>query len=227
MDLSKQFTFTDILAYFFPGAFAAIGLFLLLLLSPAQKTLASINLDITTGFIFLIFSYIIGVILSSFSSLAVKRIEKLMKHKDVHGSIPSDLFPNDIVGGFKDVMGISKDTPINWSNAHYRVCLMLVMDKMPSLAQRIDRQRNIALFRRNLVFPLIIWAINGIGWGIWNTINGPLSWGILLIIGSIVASGVCIRETVTRMHHGESVEVRETLSGFIAGYKLGIFTKTK
>jgi len=227
MDLSKEFSFTDFLAYFFPGAFASVGLYLLLLLSPAQTTLASINLDITTAFIFLIFSYIIGVILSGFSSAVVKRIEKLKKHKDCHGVIPMDLFPDEIINGFNDVMGISKDEKINWSHAHYRICLMLVSEKLPSLAQRVHRQRNVALFRRNLVFPLIIWAITGVGWGAWNITQGQIWWGISLIIFSLFISGISINETVNRMHHGETVEVRETLSGFITGYKLGVFTKAK
>jgi hypothetical protein len=104
---------------------------------------------------------------------------------------------------------------------------MLVSEKMPSPAQRVHRQRNVALFRRNLVFPLIIWAVTGVGWGSWNITQGLIWWGVSIIIFSVLTSGISINATVNRMHHGETVEVRETLSAFITGYKLGFFAKAK
>jgi len=54
MDLSKQFSLTDFLAYFFPGVFAAVGLYLLIRLTPIQTAL--IPPDITTGIVFLTIS---------------------------------------------------------------------------------------------------------------------------------------------------------------------------
>jgi hypothetical protein len=227
MDISKQFSFTDFLAYFFPGAFATVGLYFLVLLSPVQRYFESITLDITTGLFFLILSYIIGVICSGLSSGVVKQIERLKHYHDIHSTIPDDIFPEEIINGYKKIMGISTKENIKWTNSHYRMCLSFVAEKMPFLAQRIDRQRNVALFRRNLVFPLIVWAIAGIGWGIWNIFQGSIGWGLTLSIFSLLASVFSIVETVNRMHHGIGVEVRETLSAFLTGCKLGVFNKSK
>ncbi len=227
MDLSKQFSFTDFLAYFFPGAVAVVGLYLLLLLSPLQEYLVDVPFDITTGLVFLIFSYIIGVILSPFSSRVVRFFEKLSKFKSSQNVIPSDLFPDEITKGFREIMGFAKDEKINWSRSHYRICLMLITEKMPLTAQRIDRQRNIALFRRNLISPLIIWGLTGISWGMWYLNQNIFEWGISLIIGSLLLTAILVGVTISRMHDGEKTETRETLSGFLAGYKLGVFTKPK
>ena len=225
MDLSKQFSFTDFLAYFFPGSFAAVGLYLLLLLFPTNNYLTDLSLDITTGIVFLILSYILGVILSAFSSGVVKYVEKRTKFKSSQSTIPSDLFPNEVMKGFREIMSIAKDEHINWSQSHYQICLMLVAEKMPLVAQRIDRLRNIALFRRNLISPLIIWGITGVSWGIWNITQDIIGWGISLTIGSLVFAITLIRVTIDRMHTGGIYETRETISGFLAGYKLGIFKK--
>lgn len=227
MDLSKQFSFTDFLAYFFPGAFAVVGIYLLLLLSPAQVYLANLNLDITTGLVFLIFSYIIGVILSSSSSAILKRIEKLLKYQDQHNFIPSHLFPDEVMSAFREVMELPKDKEIKWTYIHYQICLALILEKMPSSAQHIERQRNIALFRRNLISPLIIWGITGIVWGINEVLLGIVGWGWVFIVISLILSWVSTVSTVKRMHHGVRVEIRETLSAFLAGYKLGVFSKPK
>lgn len=227
MDLSKQFSFTDFLAYLFPGAFAIVGLYVLLLLSPAKQYVGNIPLDITTGLIFLVFSYIIGVILSGFSGAAVSRIEKITKYQDGHGIIPSDLFPDDVIDGFKDVMGIPKDKELKWTQGHYRVCLMMVEEKMPTITQRVERQRIISLFRRNLISPLIVWEITGISWGVSTITRGQMWWGIIIIVFSLAIFGASIKATIDRMHHGAKIEIRETISGFIAGYKLGLFSKNK
>jgi hypothetical protein len=203
-----------------------VGLYFFVLLSPAQTMIENISLDITTGLIFLVFSYIIGVILSSFSSGTVKQINKLTQYKDIHNLMPDDIFPEEIIKAYKEVMGISENKKIHWAKNHYRMCLMFVSEKMPLISQRIERQRNIALMRRNLIFPLIIWTITGIGWGIKTIVQSSMPWGISLISLSILISVFSIRATIIRMHHGEEIEIRETLSGFLMGYKLGIFTRT-
>lgn len=49
MDVSKQFSFTDFLAYLFPGIMSIFGIYFLLMLSPAYHLLSQTSLDITTG----------------------------------------------------------------------------------------------------------------------------------------------------------------------------------
>ncbi len=227
MDISKQFSLTDFLAYFFPGAFATVGIYFLMQLTPAKELLTISSLDITTGISFLIASYIVGVILSGFSFRLVKWVEKLTRYKSPHKFLPPDLFPDEILKAFRDVFDTEKEVNFSWTSNHYRLCRSLVIVKMPILAPRIARQDDMALFRRNLVFPLIIWAAVGIGWGIWNITNGAGDWGAVIIILSLLISFLVLQITIQRLHNSRETETRETLLGFLAGYKTGIFSEAK
>ena len=227
MDISKQFSLTDFLAYFFPGAFATVGVYFLAQLTSAKTFFTVSSLDITTGISFLIASYIIGVIFSGLSFGAVKWIEKFTRYKSPQTSLPLDLFPNEIHRAFRDVFGIEKESKFIWTKNHYRLCRSLVISKMPILAPRIARQDDMALFRRNLVFPMFIWSAVGIGWGILNFSQGVRNQGTAVIVFSFLFSFFIIKITIERMHNSINAETRETMLGFLAGYKTGVFDKPK
>jgi len=227
MDISKQFSFTDFLAYLFPGIMSVFGIYFLLMLSPAHNLLSKISLDITTGVLFLVISYVIGVIFSGFSSNLVKLIEKLQKYKDVRKTIPFDDFRDDVLKAFQDIFGHTAESKSNWSRTHYYLCRSLVSEKMPTIGSRADRQSNFALFRRNLVSPIFVWLITGIAWGISFISSYSLEWGTLLIIATILVSFFSIKTTVDRLHDGESRETREVLLGFLAGYKAKMFASNQ
>jgi hypothetical protein len=227
MDISKQFSLTDFLAYFFPGAFATVGMYFLAQLTPAKSIMTISSLDITTGLSFLMASYIIGVILSGFSSEIVQQVEKVTGYKHPHRSLPPDMFPDEITKAFRDVFGVQKGASFSWTINHYRLCRSLVIEKMPALAPRITRQDDMALLRRNLIFPELIWTVLGIGWGIWNINSGARDWGISLIVISLIISFMVIRNTIKRMHNSKGAETRETLLGFLAGYEAGVFSTPK
>jgi hypothetical protein len=226
MDISKQFSFTDFLAYFFPGSFSILGICCLLVLTPAQPILASMPVDIATGIAFLIVSYIVGVILSGFSSVLVSQIVKLTKMKDVKNLIPNNIIKDEIVSAFCDVFGKIEEKDVKWSIYHYGLCRSLITEKMPAIAQRIDRSNNLVLFRRNLVLPILIWMCAGIGWGVWVINSGFKNWGISLVIVSVVICISAIRSTIQRMHNSEEAVIRDALNGFLAGYKIGLFKKS-
>ena len=226
MDISKQFSFSDFLAYFFPGAFATLGLYLIFLLSPSQDTFSNFTLDFTTGIAFLILSYIVGVILSGFSSGLVKQIEKLTKYKNPQDVIPDDLFPLEVIQRYKSMMNINKDETFHWTRNHFRLCRSFVFHTMPVVAQKVQRHADLGLFRRNLVVPLIIWGLAGIFWGISNLLQGFASWGSLLIILSALFSWLSINSAITRLHNSNYVETRDVLLGFIVGYNLGLQNKS-
>jgi hypothetical protein len=59
------------MAYLFPGTVGALGIYLLLLLTPLADTLIAIPKDLAAGVVFLGLSYIIGVILSGFSEIGL------------------------------------------------------------------------------------------------------------------------------------------------------------
>jgi hypothetical protein len=222
MDISKQFSLTDFLAYFFPGIFASTGIYLLVLLTPANSISAISSPDITTGFSFLVLSYIMGVIFSGFSSGMVRWIEKISKYKNPNNSLPPAMLPEEVLKAFYDVASIANEKDFVWTKYHYYLCRSIVTEKMPAIAPRIARQSDMALFRRNLVFPLLVWTVTGIGWGIWSINNGILIWGITLITLSLIGSVLIIKVTIQRMHNSKETETRETLIGFLAGYKTGI-----
>lgn len=161
MDISKQFSFTDFLAYFFPGTLSVLGIYLLVILTPAQYLFRNISFDITTGISFIVISYVVGVVSSGFSSSIVRQIEKWQQYKDVRKIIPFDDFQDDIVKAFQDVFGKTSESKPKWSRNHYYLCRSLVSEKMPAISLRADRQSNLALFRRNLILPLFIWFATG------------------------------------------------------------------
>ena len=229
MDLSKQFSLTDFLAYFFPGLFATIGIYLLLFLTPVQATLASISADLITGAIFLALSYIMGVILSGFSMTIVTWISKAQKRKNPRGSLLAvELFQDDVRETFKDIFGIVKaEEKPQWSKIHFYLCRSLILDRMPAVAQRAERQSSLRQLRGNLILPIFIWVVNGIGWGIRSVNNGTLAWGISLISFSVIIGFISLKATITRMYNNEEREIREILTGFLAGYKVGVFDKEK
>jgi len=223
MDISKQFSFTDFLAYLFPGIMSIFGIYFLLLLTPAQHLLSKVSLDITTGILFLVISYIMGVIFSGFSRNLVDLIEKFTKYEEVRKAIPFDDFRDEIIKAFQDIFEHTPESKSNWSKTHYYLCRSLVFEKMPTTGLRADRQSILALFRRNLVFPIFIWFIAGIAWSISFISNNFFEWGILLIIITILTSFFSITTTIDRLHGGDSRETREVLLGFLAGYKAKIF----
>jgi uncharacterized membrane protein len=226
MDISKQFSLTDFLAYFFPGLFATAGIYLALLLTPFQTYLLTSFSNVTVGLIFLALSYVVGILFSGISLNIVEWVERVQKHKNSRGIITVDKFQDDIVKAFKDVFNVSKDSnKPQWSNAHFYLCRALVLEKMPTVGQRIERQSSIRQLRGNLVFPILIWMVIGIGWGIYLLQIKINEWGIALIASSFIIGVLFLRITFSRMHNNEDREVREVLTGFLAGYSAGIFQK--
>jgi hypothetical protein len=67
----------------------------------------------------------------------------------------------------------------------------------------------------------------GVGSGVLTISHGIREWGLLLIILSVVLSFLALRSTVKRMHISYEREVRYMFLGFIAGYKMGLFDKSK
>lgn len=224
-DLSKQFSFADFMAYFFPGAFATVGVYLFLLLSPGQKTFSNFTLDFTTGIAFLVLSYIVGVIFSGFSSGIVKQIEKMTKYKNPQDILPDDLFPLEVIKRYKAMMNINTEETVQWTRNHFRLCRSFVSHTMPSIAQKVQRHADLGLFRRNLVVPLIIWGATGVYWGVSNIMQGFISWGISVIIFSVVFTWLSINTNINRLHNSNYVETRDVLLGFIVGSKLDVTKK--
>jgi hypothetical protein len=220
MDISSRFSLADFLAYLFPGIFALTAFFFLVMLTPLSTSLANLPTDLTAGILFLVFSYITGVVISGFAEIFTNRF----RHKSDF-LIPLKGFEQDIKAAFKDVFDIKDD--IEWTRVHFYLCRSIVFEHMPNEIQGIQRQNSLRQLRMNMLLPILFWVIAGCSWGWKFYASGTREWGVVLIFASIILGIMLFRVTVDRMQNNDAREVRETLSAFLAGYKTGLFLKQK
>jgi hypothetical protein len=226
MDISSRFSPVDFFAYLFPGIAGTLGLLVLLSLTPLKSTFNILSADLSTGILFLTVSFIMGVVFSGFSEIAIKWREPEAR-ASIKTSIALNNFQNDIFDAFRDVLKLDREDKIQWSTDHFYLCRSLVLEKMQSCAQLIQRQIGLRQLRMNMIFPVIIWFAVGIAWGIYDIFKRDLSWGITLIIVSISLVIPTFRMIVNRMDSNERREVREVLAAFLVGYKAGMFDKSE
>jgi hypothetical protein len=224
MDFSNRFSLVDFLAYLFPGVVATLGLYILLLLTPLKDMLRHLSADLATGILFLIVSFILGVVFSGFSEIAIKWREPEDRAR-IKSSIPLVNFENDIVSAFRDILKPNQENAAQWSKEQFYLCRSLVIERMPNCAQLIQRQIGLRQLRMNLAFPMIIWFFAGLGWGIHQISNSEYFWGVILIAVSVSFVIPAFIMILNRMDSNERREVREVLSAFLAGYRMGIFDK--
>lgn len=224
MDIGNKFTLVDFLAYLFPGIVSALGLFVLLLRTPLKRLLFPISPDWATGVLVLVVSYVLGVLLSGFAEIAVKRINRMMRHQWSRASISPKAFEAEIRAAFDALV----DKPQSaWSAENFYVCRSLVFQVMPAVAPFIQRQGSLRELRMNLLPAITVWLVAGLVWGGWAFGHGLLGWGYALTIGSTVSWIVVGGVLVDRMNRNEAREVREVFTAFLAGYKSGLFDKAK
>ncbi|HSB01667.1 MAG TPA: hypothetical protein VLE49_13535 [Anaerolineales bacterium] len=224
MDIGNRFSLEDFLAYFFPGVIAASGVYALLLLTPLKSSLALLSADITTGIIFLVLSYIAGILLSGFSEIAFRFYDTRRKAQSQKDAIPlQDDLRRAIIEAYKDIFKISKGVKFEWSKDRFYVCRSLVFETMPSVLPPIQRQSSLRQLRMNLLPSLLIWFGAGLGWGIRELLSNDFLWGITLMVVSAVLFFAVTATTVNRMRSNDWREVREVLTAFLAGYETGAF----
>lgn len=224
MDISSRFSIVDFFAYLFPGIAGALGVYALLSLPPLKSTFHLVTSDLTAGIIFLTVSFIMGVIFSGFSEIAIKWREPETR-ADIKTSIPFTHFHEDIYKAFQDVLKLDQPGKEQWSREHFYMCRSLVFEKMQSCAQLIQRQSSLRQLRMNMTCPLFIWFGAGVAWGIFHLTDRNLLWGISLLATSISLVIPTFLMVVNRMDSNERREVREVLTAFLAGYKVGMFDR--
>lgn len=226
MDISSRFSLIDFFAYLFPGIAGTLGLLMLLLLTPLKSTFNLLSADLSSGILFLTVSFIMGVVFSGFSEIAIKWREPEAR-ASIKSSIPFNSFQNDLLEAFRDELKLNRDDNVQWSRDHFYLCRSLVFEKMQNCSQLIQRQSGLRQLRMNMTFPIIIWFTVGISWGINNITNGDRFWGITLIFVSISLVLPTFLMIVNRMDSNERREVREVLTAFLAGHKTGLFSKSE
>jgi|GEM_PF-3131722 len=224
MDISSRFSSIDFFAYLFPGIAGTLGLLVLLSLTPLKGTLNILSADLSTGILFLTVSFIMGVAYAGFSEIAIKWREPEAR-ASIKISIPLTEFEDEIRKAFHDVLKLNRKEKVQWSKDHFYLCRSLVFEKMPNCAQLIQRQIGLRQLRMNMTFPIIIWFVVSVAWGIKNITNNNLFWGITLIIVSVSLVIPTFLMIINRMDSNERREVREVLVAFLAGYKTGMFDK--
>jgi hypothetical protein len=209
MDIGNRFSLEDFLAYFFPGVTGSLGIYILFQMTPISGSLPSLKADITTGIIFFVLSYIVGIIFSSIAELA---FSKTMGYKNI---IPlDDRLKGIIIESFRDTFKIPKDIKIEWSNDHFYLCRSVVYDRMPGILPVIQRQSSLRQLRINLLPALCIWLLVGIGWGIQNIAKMLIVPGSIIIVVSIFVFIGSFVITINRAKSNEWREVREVITAF-------------
>jgi uncharacterized membrane protein (DUF485 family) len=214
MDIGNRFSLEDFLAYFFPGVTGLLGIYILFQMTPVGSSLPSLTDDITTGIIFFVLSYIVGIIFSSFAELAFSNVKG---HKNV---IPlNNELKKLVIASFKDTFKIPKDAKIEWSQDHFYLCRSVVYERVPSIFSLIQRQSSLRQLRINLLPALFIWLLVGIGWGIQIVIKNTVVSGLIIIALSLLLFILISVITIDRAKSNEQREVREVLTAFGAIYR--------
>lgn len=224
MDIIGKFSFVDFLAYLFPGAVSTMGLYMLLLLTPLEDPLKVEIPDFLAAIIMLAISYVIGIVLSSFAELGVKKWMQYRSKIWARNTIPVPGFEADIKSAFNNVFpNGNQDKIAEWSVTHFHLCRSLVFQRMPNLAQSVIRQGSLRELRANLIPSITIWSIVGMAWGTYYIGENEEAWGLGLIFASIILWPPIASTILNRMYRNETREVREVLTAFLAGYKSGLF----
>lgn len=220
MDISNRFSLRDFLAFLFPGIFTGAGLYITLLLTPLKSELLNMSIDFGIGVIFLILSFILGVVVSGISEILTYRI----RHKN-DKKVPLKMFEKEIKKVFSLVFG--GKTEFQWTREHFYLCRSIIIQHMPNVNYEIQRQSGLRQLRMSLLFPILIWILAGILWGLQIYWNISSQWGITLISLSIILGYFLIVLTIDRMQNNDEREIRETLTAFLIGFETGVFKRVK
>lgn len=247
MQILNAFSIADLLAYLFPGILSLSGIYLLLLLTPFRNLL-NLPQDVGTSLVFLVISYIIGVLFSTFTDVILREHPKSIRRKQNKGNIQihDERLKAAVVLAFNDLffdragprkMSQPAETG-TWNEDYYYICRSLVTERMPKAAASGIREGAYRQLRMNLVGSVAIWGLTGILWGIkllmepsylnqmaGASISIESGWAVAIIASSIGVS-ICLIVLLRRlMDRHEQREVREILTSFLAGYKTGVFDK--
>ena len=133
MDISNRFSLEDFLAYLFPGVTGTLGIYVLLLLTPLQPSLTNFSNDFTTGIIFLVLSYIVGILLSGISEKTFQYYENQSKIKSYKDTIPlRDELRRTVKKAFTETFKLNKETHVEWCKDYFYLCRSLVIQSMPN-----------------------------------------------------------------------------------------------
>lgn len=224
---SRWFSFEDFLAYFFPGAVGSMGLYILLLLTPLRPQLSRVSVDVSIGVILLVWSYVFGVVLAGFTSLAIGLLRKLIQ---IAPRVPSFPFSDkqdldvqqDWQEAYKSVFEVDDSVKVEWSKARFYLSRSLVENQMPFASQLIRRQISLRRVRENMMPCVFIWCLAGVCWGFkWF----PIRWGIAFAVVSLILSALIAMALAASWRGNCEREAQEVCVAMLVGFHAGLFEK--
>jgi len=211
-DFIGKFSFQDILAYFLPGVVMSTGL-LFLLNQFEVIDYSKLKIDVFSGLIFFLFSFVVGVVSSGLSHPIIKLLYKIKKKEKPDKSIPLTYLKEDLKMAFKKEFNLDI-TDENWNEEYFYLCRNTVYEFMPGSSRSAFRQGGLRLLRRYMMFPTLFWAVNGIIYGILNLQNSK-SLSIALILTSLIIGIYMQFNLWDRMYQNRIREIKYTLISFI------------
>lgn len=211
-DFIGKFSFQDLLAYFLPGLVMTVGsLFLLNQFDILDYS--ALKIDLFSGLVFFLFSFVIGVVSSGLSNPIINRIYKIKKIEKPDKSIQLTYLKEDLKKAFKKEFDIDINDE-NWNEEYFYLCRNTVYEYMPGSSSSAFRQGGLRLLRRYMMFPTLFWSLNGVIYGVTNFQNSCVL-SISLILLSLIMGVYMQFNLWNRMYQNRIREIKYTLISFI------------
>lgn len=211
-DFIGKFSFQDILAYFLPGTAISLGI-CFFLIQIEKIEISRIKLDIFIVVLFFIISFIVGIAFSGLSEPIVSVFYWLTKKKKPETDF---LLKEKYQDKINQLLSSNLDVEIKeeWDEENFVFCNIFVKELLPTSFSYSYRQKSLRLMRKYMLFPIVLWTINGIIYGIkFLSISPPI--GLILIVISILLGFILLRNVWNRMHKNSQRDVRNILASFI------------
>lgn len=227
MEIFNRFSLYEFLAHLFPGIISLTAIYCILLLTPLQEMLLSLDVNFTFSLFFFALSYVVGLVSKSWSRWIMKILlwikrDKEFSYRDI---IPIPTFEAEIKKAFKEVFKFSESEELNWTKEHYYLCRNITSVVIPDVGRKVEQEVSRKRLRTNLFLSIFLWLVTGIIWGIWIILFGSLVWGIVLIVFTLVIFYSILVTNLRRVSKTDKLEVKEVLNAFLAAHKVGMFEK--
>ncbi|GJM33177.1 MAG: hypothetical protein DHS20C18_21780 [Saprospiraceae bacterium] len=210
-DFFGKFSFQDILGYFLPGIAVTLG-FYVFLYQVELFPIPNIEPDIFTGILFFLISFTVGITLSGVSHPIVKFIYWLKKKDKPENSIPLKKSKDKLKQVLSSKLGL--DSIEDWDEEYYIFCNIMVKELLPNSFVFSYRQESLRIMRTYMMFPTLLWTINGITYGIHQWSISPFK-GVFLIVISTLVGGMLLLNIWNRMYKNRQRMVTNILASFI------------
>jgi len=208
MDISSKFSLEDFLAYLFPGVIGTLGIYYLFLIIPFSN-IDYLQINFLNGVIFFIISYLVGILLSSFSEAI---IEIFPSYKS---NIPQEWNSKMAVAKLNKLFIKNSNGNEIWSKDTYYLCRSYVYINMPQVIPLVQRQSSLRQLRINILPVYFIFLLDVIVISLNISKSGKLLESYVLFVFSLLVYVLITIITYNRAKSNERREVREVISAIL------------